>query len=240
VGLDAYRFGKTVLDIGNLLAEHAWDSEHGGFYTSLCENLSPQDETKQISTQIACLLGLNVAYRLTGFRRFQEKLADAVKTIEEKCFDPVNAGTYFSFTRDWVPTVREKVCGPNLMVGGIMSMVGPVADGLDVTRETLALWLNPAVREISRGSSAQFTVTIQNQGFEQEKVRVGGLSSPSRWMEPADTTFDLAPHECTSYSLSVTPPREMPAGDYYIEITCMREGTVGGYVSQGGKITITS
>jgi mannose/cellobiose epimerase-like protein (N-acyl-D-glucosamine 2-epimerase family) len=238
VSMEAYRFGKTVLDIGDLLVEHAWDSEHGGFYTSLSENLRPQDEAKQISTQIACLLGLNVAYRLTGFKRFQERLADAVKTIEERCFDPENAGTYFSFSRDWVPTVREKVCGPNLMVGGIMSMVGPVADGLDVTRETLSLWLDPHVQDISRGSSAQFTVTVQNQGFEQEKVRLGGLSSPSRWLEPADTTFDLAPHECISYTLSVTPPEEMPEGEYYIEITCMREGTVGDYVSQGGKIII--
>ena len=37
---------------------------------------------KQISTQIMCLLGLNVAYRLTGFKRFQQKLAEAVKTID--------------------------------------------------------------------------------------------------------------------------------------------------------------
>ena len=119
-----------------------------------------------------------------------------------------------------------------------MSMMGPVADGLDVTRETLTLWLDPPAREISRGSSTQFTVTVQNQGFVQEEVRVGGLSAPSRWLDPADTTFELAPHECASYSLSVTPPEEMPPGDYYIEITCMRAGGVGGYVSQGGKITI--
>ncbi len=92
-------------------------SEHGGFYTSLSETLSPRDETKLISTQISCLLGLNVAYRLTGFKRFQQKLAEAVKTIEEKCFDPVNAGTYASYTRDWMPTSKDKMCGPNLMVG---------------------------------------------------------------------------------------------------------------------------
>jgi hypothetical protein len=30
----------------------------------------------------------------------------------------------------------------------------------------------------------------------------------------------------------------MPEGDYYIEITCMREGGVGSYVAKGGKITI--
>lgn len=238
VSMDAYRFGKTVLDIGDVLVEHAWDKEQGGFYTSLSEDLSPKDETKQISTQIMCFLGLNVAYRLTGFKRFQQKLADAVKTIEAKCFDPVNAGTYASFTREWVPTTKDKVCGPNLMLGGIMSMVGPVADGLDVTRETLALWLDPPAREIGKGSSAQFTVTVQNQGFQREKVRVGGLSTPSRWLEPADITFDLAPHECTSYSLSVTPPGDMPEGDYNIEITCMREGGVASYVAKGGKIII--
>ena len=119
-----------------------------------------------------------------------------------------------------------------------MSMMGPVADGLDVTRETLTLWIDPPSREIPRGSSAQFTVTVQNQGFEREKVRVGGLSTPSRWLEPADKTIELAPHECTSYSLSINPPPEMPEGDYYIEITCMREGGVGQYVSRGAKTTI--
>ncbi len=117
-------------------------------------------------------------------------------------------------------------------------MMAPVADGIDVTRETLALWPDPPAREIVKGSSAQFTVTVQNQGFQREKVRVGGLSTPSRWLEPADSIFDLAPHECNSYALSITPPAEMPEGEYYTEITCMREGGVGSYVAKGGKVTI--
>ena len=235
---DAYRFGKVVLAIGDLLLEHAWDREHGGFYTSLSETLSPRDDTKQIATQITCLMGLNVAYRLTGLKRFQQRLAEAVQTIEEKCFDPDNGGVYDSFTRDWTPTVRDKICGPNLMVGGIMSMMAPVAEGKDVTRQTLALWTDPPRLVIRGGSAAQLSVTVQNQGFEEVRVRVGGLSAPSRWLEPNDVTFDLAPHECTSYPVTVTPPKGMPAGDYYFEITCIPEGGVGDYVSRGGKITI--
>ena len=238
VSARAFRFGEKVMEIGDLLIEHAWDKDQGGFYTTLRESLAPQEEKKDIATQIGCLMALNVAFRLTGFPRFQQKLAEAVKTIEEKCFDPDNAGVYLSYTRDWVPTVRDKICGPNLLVGGIMSMMAPVADGMDVTRQTLALWTDPPNQVITKGSSAQLTVTVQNQGFENVMVRVGGLSAPSRWMEPNDVTFDLSPHECKSYALTITPPEGMPEGDYNFEITCIREGAVGDYVSRGGKITI--
>jgi hypothetical protein len=226
------------MEIGDLLIEHAWDKDQGGFYTTLGESLAPVEEKKDIATQIGCLMALNVAFRLTGFPRFQQKLAEAVKTIEEKCFDPDNAGVYVSYTRDWVPTVRDKICGPNLLVGGIMSMMAPVADGMDVTRQTLALWTDPPNQAIAKGSSAEFTVTVQNQGFEKVRVRVGGLSAPSRWMEPNDVTFDLSPHECKSYAVTITPPEGMPEGDYNFEITCIREGAVGEYVSRGGKVTI--
>ena len=234
----AYQFGKKVMEIGDLLIEHAWDKDHGGFYTSLTENLLPREDTKLISTQISCLMVLNVAYRLTGFPRFQQKLAEAVKTIEEKSFDPANSGVYVSFTRNWEPTVKDKICGPNLMVGGILSMMAPVAGGMDVTRQTLALWVDPPSQEIAKGSHARFTVTVQNQGFERVRVRVGGMTAPSRWMEPGDTTFDLSPHESTSYTLTITPPEGMPEGTYHFEIACIPEGKVGEYTSVGGKIII--
>ena len=234
----AYRFGKKVMEIADLLIEHAWDKDHGGFYTSLRENLLPGEETKLISTQIICLLALNVAYRLTGFTRFQQKLAEAVKTIEEKCFDPENSGVYLSFSRDWEPTVTDKICGPNLMVGGILSMMAPVTSGMDVTRQTLALWIYPPFQEIAKGGSARFTVTVQNQGFESVRIRVGGLSAPARWMEPGDITFDLSPHQSKSYQLTITPPEGMPEGVYRFELTCMREGGVGEYVPAGGKVII--
>ena len=234
----AYRFGKKVIEIADILVEQAWDKEQGGFYTSLSEDLKPQDITKHISTQINCLLALNVAYRLTGASRFQIKLAEAIKIIEDKCFDPDNAGVYLSFTRDWTPTVRDKICGPNLMAGGIMSMVSPVAQGMDVTRNTHALWINPPGQKIKAGDSAKFTVTVQNQGFEREKIRVGGLNAPSRWLTPNDITFDLSPHETKTFELTVTPPKGMPSGDYPFEITCMGADAVGNYLSRTGKITI--
>jgi hypothetical protein len=238
VSSHAYQSGRKVMEIGDLLIEHAWDKDHGGFYTSLTESLLPREETKHISTQIACLLALNVAYRLTGFTRFQRKLAEAVKTIEDKCFDPENSGVYVSFTRDWEPTLTDKICGANLMVGGILSMIAPVVDGMDVTRQTLAIWIDPPLQEISKGSSARFTVTVQNQGFESTQIRVGGLSAPSRWMEPGDTNFNLSPHESISYPLTITPPEGMPEGIYHFEITCMREGGVGEYASVSGKVVI--
>ncbi|MCK5010885.1 MAG: hypothetical protein KAS98_10400, partial [Deltaproteobacteria bacterium] len=127
---------------------------------------------------------------------------------------------------------------PNLMVGGILSMMAPVVSGTDVTRQTLALWIDPPCQEIAKNNSAQFTVTVQNQGFEGVRIRVGGLSAPRRWMEPGDITLDLPPHEVRSYSLTITPPEGMPEGIYPFEITCMREGGVGEYVTAGGKVII--
>jgi mannose/cellobiose epimerase-like protein (N-acyl-D-glucosamine 2-epimerase family) len=238
VSENAYRFGKKVMEISDLLIEHAWDKEHGGFYTSLMEDLRPADETKNISTQINCLMALNVAYRLTGFARFQEKLAEAVKVVEEKCFDPANGGAYSSFSRDWKPTATDKICNPNLMAGGILSMMEAVASGMDVTRQTLVLWIDPPLQEISKKGSVRINVTVQNQGFENVRVRVGGLNAPTRWMEPGDTSFDLSPHEVKSYPLTITPPEDMPEGDYHFEITCMPEGGVGEYVSALGKVVI--
>jgi mannose/cellobiose epimerase-like protein (N-acyl-D-glucosamine 2-epimerase family) len=235
----AYQLGKKVMEIGDLLIEHAWDKDHGGFYTSLKENLSPAEETKLISTQVYGLLALNVAYRLTGLSRFQQRLAEATKIIEENCFDPENSGVYVSFSRDWKPTLKDKICGPNLMVGGILSMMAPVVGGADVTRQTLVLWIDPPSQEIAKGSSTRFNVTVQNQGFESVRVRVGGMTAPSRWMEPGDTTFELSPHECKSYPLTITPPKEMPEGVYHFEIACLPEGNVGEYVSTMGKVTIT-
>jgi uncharacterized membrane protein len=119
-----------------------------------------------------------------------------------------------------------------------MSMIGPVAQGMNVTRNTHALWIEPFCKKIKAGESAQFQVTVQNQGFEREKMRIGGLSAPSRWLHPSDVTFDLAPHETKTFSLSITPPKDMPPGDYPFELTCMGAEEVADYVSRTGKITI--
>ncbi|MEI6126928.1 MAG: hypothetical protein WCQ99_10305, partial [Pseudomonadota bacterium] len=238
VSTKAYRFGKIVLEIADLLIEHAWDNVHGGFYTKLTRSFAPREQTKLLSTQIYGLLALNVAYRLTGFRRFREKLAAAVKILEENCFDPENSGAYVSFYRDWTPALREKICGPNLMIIGILSMMAPVVNDLDITRKTLKIWIEPAVMEIALNSSARLTVTLQNQGFDNVRMRVGGMTAPIRWMDPGDIVFDLSPHELKSYTLTITPPKDMPPGVYPFEISAMREGEVGEYVPAVGKIII--
>ncbi len=239
IGKEAFRFGKAVMEICYLLIDRAWDPQHGGFYSRLKENLQPHDDSKQISTQIACLMALNVGCRLTGFQRFQSRLAEAVKALEDKAFDPENSGVYTSFSRAWEPKLREKICGPNLMIGGIMSMVAPVAGGQDLTRQTLAMWIDPPVQEIAGGCAGRLRVTVQNQGFETVRVRLGGLTAPGRWMDPADSVLALAPHEVSGCTVSVTPPAGMPPGKYCFEITCMPDGPVGEYVSAGGKIVIT-
>lgn len=234
----AYQAGKAVIEIADILIQHAWDTEHGGFYTKLNESLVPKNQPKLLATQMNCLLALNVAYRLTGFKRFQQKLAEAVKVIEDKCFDPVNSGVYVSFERDWKPAQRDKICGPNMMIMGILSMMMPVANNMDVTAKTLKIWLDPPAQEIAVNNSTRYRVTVQNQGFENVRTRVGGLTTPSRWMEPGDIVFDLAPHEIKSYTLTITPPRDMPGGVYPFEITCMPDGEVWEYVPAAGKVII--
>ena len=82
------------------------------------------------------------------------------------------------------PGHATKVCGPNLLVNGILSMLSPIVTDRDVTRNTLRIWIAPPVSSISRGQSALVSVTVQNQGFAPIHVRVGGLSTPTRWMNP--------------------------------------------------------
>lgn len=57
---------------------------------------------------------------------------------------------------------------------GILSMMTPVVNGVPVARQTLALWIDPLQQTIARNGEARCTVTVQNQGFEQQRVRVGG------------------------------------------------------------------
>lgn len=234
----AYPYGRTVLEIADLIIEKAWDSEYGGFYTELSETLTSFTEKKTLSTQIAALMALNVAYRLSGFQRFREKLVEAVKIVETKCFDEAHGGVYTEFSRDWCPLTKEKVCGPNLLMSGLMSMFAPIIEGIQVTRNTLKIWVEPPFQKVREGNSALFTVTLQNQGFEAVKVRVGGLSAPTRWMDPPEILANLLPHQVTSYQLTITPPPGLPPGPYYFELTLAPAGEVSEYISAGGKIVV--
>jgi len=234
----AYTYGKTVVEIADILVAKAWDAQYGGFYTKLTEKLAPADNRKMLSTQVAALMALNVAYRLTGYQRFRDKLTAAVRVMEDKCFDQNNGGVYTEFARDWLPLSRDKVCGPNLLMSGIMSMFAPVIDGVPVMRNTLRIWADPPAQTIKGGKSAHLTVTVQNQGFEPMKVRVGGLSAPTRWMEPPEMVVDLTPHQVSSYKLTITPPKGVPSGPYYFELTLAPAGEVGEYVAVGGKVVV--
>jgi hypothetical protein len=117
-------------------------------------------------------------------------------------------------------------------------MFSPVIEDVQVMRNTLKIWADPPAQVIKRGKSAEVTVTLQNQGFEAMKVRVGGLSAPTRWMEPPEKQIDLAPHQVTSYKLLITPPAGLPSGPYYFELTAAAAGEVGEYVSAGGKVVV--
>jgi len=238
VNAKAFRYGQTVIDTADILIEKGWDTEQGGFFSQLTEDFVPFDRNKILSTQLSCLMALNVAFRLSGFHRFKEKIVQLVKIIEDKCFDEQNGGVFHSFSPDWQPLTREKACGPNLLVNGILSMLSPIINNIDVTRETLYLSVEPLSQSIRCGESAQFTVTLQNQGFAPAKIRIGGLSTPTRWMKPDEKIVDLSSHEIHSYSLLISPPEGIPSGTYYFELTAAPAGEVAGYVSAGGKLII--
>jgi mannose/cellobiose epimerase-like protein (N-acyl-D-glucosamine 2-epimerase family) len=238
VSMKAYRYGKAVIEAAELLIEKGWDAEYGGFYEQLTEDLQPADGHKLLETQLTCLMALNVAFRLSGFERYKQKITALVKIIEDRCFDEQNGGVYASYARDWKPSSRDKVCSPNLLVNGILSMLAPVVNDIDVTRNTLRLWITPAAASISRGQSAPFSIAVQNQGFAPVDVRVGGLSTPTRWMNPPETRMKLDPHELKIFQLSITPPADMPAGTYPFEITAVPAGEVFEYAAAGGNIII--
>ena len=235
----AYRYGRIVIDLCDLLVLCAWDERYGGFYTTLSEWLEPSDTKKLFATQVNCVLALNVGYRLTGFKRFQKKLVEAVSIIEENCFDAEHGGVYSIFDRSWLPTSRDKECGLNLISMGILSMIQPVLQAKKVAQQPLHLWLDPQQQVIRSGETAQFIITVQNQGFETIKVRIGGLSSPSRWMSPSDIVIELKPHEVYSYQLTIKPPSGMPAGRYPFEITCMPYDKITEYVNISGLVVLT-
>jgi len=238
VSMQAYRYGKAVIDAADYIIEKGWDAEHGGFYAQISEDLQPEDTHKLLATQLACLMALNVACRLSGFERYKQKIRAAVKILEDRCFDEQNGGVYAACGRDWQPLTRDKVCGPNLLVNGILSMLSPVVNDVDVARNTLRVWIEPASCSISQGRSAIVSVTVQNQGFAPVPVRVGGLSTPTRWMNPPEMRMDLAPHESKTCPITITPPADMPAGTYYFELTAAPAGEVFEYAAAGGKVII--
>jgi hypothetical protein len=86
--------------------------------------------------------------------------------------------------------------------------------------------------------SAHFSVMVQNQGFARTAVRVGGLSTPTRWMDPPEMLMDLDPHEHKTCRFRITPPADMPAGTYYFELTAAPAGEVFEYAAAGGKVII--
>jgi len=100
------------------------------------------------------------------------------------------------------------------------------------------IWIEPVSCSIGRGQSALVSVSVQNQGFAPVHVRIGGLSTPTRWMAPPEMLMDLSPHEMKTFQLTITPPADMPAGTYPFELTAAPAGEVYEYVSAGGNVII--
>ncbi len=231
VSMDAYRLGKLVPDTARLLVEKAWDGQNGGFYRSLSRDWQPTDKTKSAATQAAVLFALNIAYKMTGEATFRKALSETVGVLLQKASDPQHGGYYESYGEAWAPAKKEKTFAANMQVLGIVGMVMPTINGPEVSPLTLKVWIEPATLTIKDGEAGQYTVTIQNQGFSPEKVRLGGMFAFTRWMDPQESVIDLGPHQVHTYNLSIKPPKGLAGKSYPFEISAVGLSDRSEYVS---------
>jgi mannose/cellobiose epimerase-like protein (N-acyl-D-glucosamine 2-epimerase family) len=238
ISMDAYRVGKLVVENAKLLAEKAVDRTHGGFYRTLSRNWEPLDKSKSASTQAAVQFALNIAYKMTGDEPIRKTLSDSVAAAMQKASDPAHGGYYESYTEDWAPASKEKTFEATMQVMSIMGMVMPTITGPEVTLVKLKVWIEPQMVAIKDGATAHYKVTVQNQGFFPEKVRIGGMFALTRWMDPQESVVELEPHQVLTYDLKMTPPKGLTGKSYAFEISAISQRDRIGYVSDTAILDI--
>jgi len=238
ISMEAYNMGKIVVDLATLLREKAWDHTNGGFYTSCTRTWSPHQKDKSPRIQAACLSALNIAYKLSGESTVKTSLENLQKVLREKAQDPVKSGYFEHYSAEWKPLDKNKSFSTNLGVFGALGMTMGTVMGPPLPPVKLKVWIEPQSLSVAEGESAQYEVMIQNQGFAQENIRVGGMMALSRWMGPGEFHIDLAPHQVYTYTLKVTPPQGLRGKTYPFEISAIAESFKNNYFSDIALITI--
>jgi mannose/cellobiose epimerase-like protein (N-acyl-D-glucosamine 2-epimerase family) len=235
---EAYQLGKRIIEISFLVMDKFWDKEHGGFYNSCTESWEPKDRNKSTLGNDSIASALNIIYRLTGFPEFREKVSQTVSVMIEKAKDSKNEGYYDEYTPAWQPLKRGKSLTVNLEAPVLMTMFQATMKNPPIPKTMFRVWLEPSHLTIKDGGIGEYRVTIQNQGFSKEKVRIGGLTALARWMTPGESSIDLEPHQVFTYTLKVQPPSGLKGKTYPFEITVIPESNAGQYFSEIATITI--
>jgi mannose/cellobiose epimerase-like protein (N-acyl-D-glucosamine 2-epimerase family) len=235
---EAYQLAKKIIEISFLVMDKFWDKDHGGFFNSCTQSWEPKDRNKSTLGNDSVVTALNVIYRLTGFSEFREKISQAVSAMTEKAKDHKNEGYYDTYTPDWKPLKREKSLTVNQEAPILMTMFQATMKTPPIPKTMFRVWIAPSHLTIKDGGVGEYTVTVQNQGFSKERVRIGGLTALSRWMNPGESSLDLEPHQLFSYTLKVQPPKGLKGKTYPFEITVIPESNAGQYFSEIATITL--
>jgi cellobiose epimerase len=92
-----------------LLDEHAWDHELGGFFHELGEDWTPVNTTKRIDTMLHNMEGVSALFAATGDARYLAAIRRLCDTIVERTWDAGSGCTHEWFYRDW----REDLTNTN-------------------------------------------------------------------------------------------------------------------------------
>jgi len=235
---EAYQLGKKIIDLSFLVMEKFWDKENGGFYNSCTESWEPLDRNKSVLANGSAASTLNIIYRLAGFPEFREKVSQIVSVMTEKAKDSKNEGYYEEYSLNWIPLKKEKLIRVNLEAPILMTMFQATMKSPPVPKTMFRIWLEPSSLSIKEGEEGTYRVTIQNQGFAKERVRIGGITALSRWMTPGESYLDLEPHQIHTFVLKVLPPSGLKGKTFPFEITAIPMSNPGQYFSEIATITI--
>jgi mannose/cellobiose epimerase-like protein (N-acyl-D-glucosamine 2-epimerase family) len=239
ISAEAYKYGKILADVTTLLVEKAWDSENGGFYERCSKDWKPKDASKSILTQTSILIAINMFYRLSGFPEIREKIAHTVSILESKSYDPRHHGFYEMFNREWEPQGREKNIHVNIEVPGAVNMIQAILKRPPITKYKPKVWIKPSNLIIKDGETARYTVTVQNQAFISDKLKMGGITAPKTWIFPPEVSFELGPHQTKTFTIEVRPPKGLAGKAYPFEVAVYSSGDPATYANAIGTVTVT-
>ena len=235
---EAYQLGKWIVDLSLLAMDKFWDKENGGFYNSCSEVWEPLDRNKAALANDSMASALNIIYRLTGFPEIRERVSQLVTTMTDKAQDAKNEGYYDEYTPTWIPLKKEKTLIVNLEAPVLMSMFQATVKNPPTPKAMFRVWIEPRQITIKDGESGNYKVSIQNQGFAAEKVRIGGIIALSRWMTPGESVISLEPNQVYTYTLTFAPPAGLRGKTYPFEITVLPESSPGLYYSEEAVMRI--
>ena len=237
LGMDAYHFIKLAGDVATLLIKKAWDDKKGGFYNICSQEWEPVDANKEMLTHAAAINALNTFYRLTGMGEYKEKLNQVLNLLDDKAEGEVTLGFFDIYNFNWQPIYREKNLFTNLETYSAISSARPILK-ISIPRIRFKIWIDPDNITIREGEAAEYKITIQNQGFTEEKVRIGGFTSLSSWISPKELFIEIPPHQIITYTLQVRPPFGLMHKKYPFEITVVPARDTSQYFTGSANVTI--